>query len=219
MYSLPFLLIPGFVTLYLVQRKNNTAPTYDGWKLVLLSLLTTIIMFIVPTLIVVFVGLGWDSYDAPSRQVFKKFWTTRIFPDHMSISWCVYFIYTGVNWWLADRGYWYPFRRLIETITPSSDSQLHDEFATLSGGLVMIHLRSDKVYVGTLTQYDILKDPKYIKLTIAMSGIRDENKRVEWTTFYHEELPRFFNFNEVVSIGWFDLGHFKKFTESSDINF
>jgi hypothetical protein len=98
--------------------------------------------------------------------------------------------------------------------------------------MVLISLKSDKVYIGWVKELPIPSISNHIRIIPAISGYRNDFKEVEFTTHYLSVYADFvnnghvnrvqdlnfdvvINLSEVVSVGNFDLEMYQKFNDSN----
>jgi len=101
--------------------------------------------------------------------------------------------------------------------------------------MVLISLKSDKVYIGWVKELPIPSISNHIRIIPAISGFRNNSKEVEFTTHYLSVYADFvnnghvnrvqdlnfdvvINLSEVVSVGNFDLEMYQKFNNSNKEN-
>lgn len=103
------------------------------------------------------------------------------------------------------------------------------------GGLVMLSLKNDKVYVGWVEVYPEPSACPYIHIIPFLSGYRDEKKEVQMTTTYHQvyyDLIRtgrikqikdsgvnlIIQSNEIISAGRFDFDIWESFRSAARVD-
>lgn len=123
--------------------------------------------------------------------------------------------------------------KAIETAIKNVGNEIELIFLNsfIDRSLVLISLKSDKVYIGWVKELPIPSISNHIRVIPAISGYRNDSKEVEFTTHYLSVYADFvnnghvnrvqdlnfdvvINLSEVVSVSNFDLEMYQKFNNS-----